>query len=169
MNNLIITKPAILDSNYPPKLIAHLWQEAKNAQKNAYAPYSKFLVGAAIVDENGNIHNGANVENAAYPQGACAEANAIGKMATSGNYKIRAILVVGNVAFQASYENETAKQNNQNITHKQIVTPCGGCRQKIREFASPDTPIILASDDEIFGFFTLEQLLPHSFGPEHLG
>ncbi len=122
---------------------------ARAAREKAYAPYSKFLVGAAVLDEHGNIHAGCNVENAAYPQGVCAEASALSVMIMNGGRKVKAVIVVG--------------------IADSPVTPCGGCRQKLREFAAPDTPIWVANADGVLLSLTLEQLLPHSFGPEHLG
>jgi len=127
-----------------------LIRSATTARSNAYAPYSGFAVGAAIIDENGNIHTGCNVENAAYPQGQCAEASAIGAMIVAGGKRITAIAIAGP-------EGGTP------------CTPCGGCRQRIREFAAPDTPIVITSDSKIIAEHTLAELLPHSFGPEHLG
>jgi cytidine deaminase len=121
---------------------------ARAAREQAYAPYSQFLVGAAVLDEQGRIHAGCNVENAAYPQGVCAEAGALSAMALAGGRKAVAVLVVGVAA--------------------DPVTPCGGCRQKLREFAAPDTPILIANPDGVLLQLTLAQLLPHSFGPEHL-
>ncbi len=114
----------------------------------AYAPYSKFLVGAAICDENGDIHTGVNVENAAYPQGSCAEAGAIAAMIMAGGTRITSIAVAGR--------------------GDMLCTPCGGCRQRIREFANPDTPILIADTTGLRQRFTLEDLLPYSFGPDHL-
>jgi cytidine deaminase len=121
---------------------------ARAAREKAYAPYSKFLVGAAVLDEKGRIHAGCNVENAAYPQGVCAEAGALSAMVLAGGRKAVAVVVVG--------------------TADSPVTPCGGCRQKLREFAAPDTPIWIANTSGVLLSLTLEQLLPHSFGPEHL-
>ncbi len=125
-----------------------LWQAAHSAREQAHAPYSHFAVGAAVLDEHGHIHRGCNVENAAYPQGVCAEAGAISALVLSGAQHIRAVLVLGDAP--------------------QWVTPCGGCRQKIREFAAPDTPVLLADSQDWRGTLTLEELLPHSFGPDHL-
>ena len=123
---------------------------ATTARTRAYAPYSGFAVGAAILDELGNIHAGCNVENAAYPQGQCAEATAIGAMIVAGANRITAIAIAGPESGAA-------------------CTPCGGCRQRIREFAAPDTPIIICSGGKIIAEHTLADLLPHSFGPENLG
>ena len=125
-----------------------LFEAAASAMRMAYAPYSGFRVGAAVLDAQGRIHAGCNVENAAYPQGACAEAGALSAMLLAGGTQVRAVLVMG--------------------AGSALVTPCGGCRQKIREFAAPDTPILIADPLQVRARFTLEQLLPNSFGPEHL-
>jgi cytidine deaminase len=119
-----------------------------SAQEKAYAPYSRFRVGAAVLTPSGRIFPGCNVENAAYPQGSCAEAGAIAAMALAGERAIAAVLVVGDGAA--------------------LVTPCGGCRQRIREFAPPDAPIHIAGPDGLRRSFTLAALLPESFGPDHL-
>ena len=97
---------------------------------------------------DGSVHVGANVENAAYPEGICAEAAAIAAMVMAGQRRIAELLVIA----------EGSKP----------VTPCGGCRQKIREFAGPDTPIHLANLDGALESTTLDALLPMSFGPEFL-
>ena len=119
------------------------------ARKQAYAPYSKFNVGAAILDENGQIHQGQNVENAAYPNGVCAETSAISAMIATGAHRIIAIAVSGGDG-------------------SVLCTPCGGCRQRIREFAAPATPIWICDDTGQQAAFTLDDLLPASFGPENL-
>ena len=125
-----------------------LIRAAITAMASAYAPYSGFSVGAAIRDEHGHIHTGVNVENAAYPQGSCAEAGAIAAMIMAGGRHITAIAVAGKGDL--------------------LCTPCGGCRQRIREFAKPKTPILIAGEDGFKQSFTLDTLLPHSFGPDHL-
>ncbi|MCX7175749.1 MAG: cytidine deaminase [Proteobacteria bacterium] len=125
-----------------------LVEAARLARKNAYAPYSRYLVGAAVLDEHGRIHVGCNVENAAYPEGLCAEAGALSAMVLSGGRRARAVVVVG--------------------AGGTWVTPCGGCRQKLREFCDADTPILTANEQDLGPTYTLEQLLPASFGPEHL-
>ena len=125
-----------------------LLEAARDARKKAYAPYSRFLVGAAILDDQGKVHKGCNVENAAYPQGTCAEAGAIAAMILAEGRQIKAIAVVG-------------KSTNP-------VTPCGGCRQKIREFAAPTTPILIGDLKVLRLRQTLVELFPHSFGPEYL-
>jgi len=129
-------------------LAQRLWAQALAAQVRAHAPYSRFRVGAALEDDQGHTHVGCNVENAAYPQGVCAEAGAISAMVVGGGRHIRGLLVVG--------------------TGAQWVTPCGGCRQKIREFGAPHIPVWVANGQEIQARLTLEVLLPHSFGPDHL-
>ena len=126
-----------------------LAQAAMAAMPRAYAPYSQFQVGAAILDENGIIHTGVNVENAAYPQGSCAEAGAIAAMVMAGGKAIQAIAVSGR--------------------GDQLCTPCGGCRQRIREFATVHTPVVICGEDTIKAEFTLGDLLPHNFGPDNLG
>lgn len=137
-----------IDTMHDTSVIGALFDSAKAARARAYAPYSRFHVGAAILTENGAVIAGCNVENAAYPQGACAEAGAISAMVAAGHRRIAAVLVIGD--------------------GEALVTPCGGCRQRIREFASPDTPIHIAGPDGLRASFTLGQLLPHSFGPGHL-
>ena len=99
-----------------------LLQAARAARSRAYAPYSRFRVGAAVLDAEGRIHAGCNVENAAYPQGVCAEAAALSAMVLAGGSRVRAVLVAG-AAAGASW-----------------TTPCGGCRQKLREFAADGDP-----------------------------
>ena len=125
-----------------------LFIKASEVMEAAYVPYSKFKVGAAILDENDNYHVGCNVENAAYPIGNCAEASAISSMIMSKGTKIIAIAVTG--------------------YGDMLCTPCGGCRQRIREFASLNTPIIIGNEKKIQKIFTLNDLLPYSFGPENL-
>jgi cytidine deaminase len=122
---------------------------AKAARLKAYAPYSKFLVGAAVRDERGQIHGGCNIENAAYPQGWCAETSAIAAMIMSGGKAIAEMAVIG--------------------TGDLLCTPCGGCRQKIREFARGSVKIHMCGEDgNLKQTMTLDELLPASFGPENL-
>lgn len=125
-----------------------LIEAATAARLQAHAPYSKFLVGAAVLDEQGRIHAGCNVENAAYPQGVCAEGGALSAMVLAGGRRLGAVVVLG--------------------AGDGLVTPCGGCRQKLREFAGPDTPILIADPLHARALFTMDELLPHSFGPDHL-
>ncbi len=122
-----------------------LLQKAKNS---AYAPYSNFSVGACILSENSIFHIGCNVENAAYPQGCCAEASAISAMIISGDKRIIEIGIMG--------------------SGDSLCTPCGGCRQKIREFADMNSLIHIFNDTSHQKTFTLAELLPYSFGPDNL-
>jgi cytidine deaminase len=125
-----------------------LFEAAERARARAHAPYSGFAVGAAIFANDGNIYAGCNIENAAYPLGNCAEASAIAAMIVGGGTRITRIFITGPGATP--------------------VTPCGGCRQRIREFANPETPVICLGVDGEPLVTTLEALLPHSFGPEFL-
>jgi len=131
-----------------PQQIERLLEAARTAQRRAHAPYSQFHVGAAVLDEQGRVHAGCNVENAAYPLGMCAEAGAIAALIASGGTRVLALLVVGD--------------------GEHLVAPCGGCRQRMLEFAAVDTPILVADRERVRERFTLEQLLPHGFGPENL-
>ncbi|WP_246725476.1 cytidine deaminase [Beijerinckia sp. L45] len=126
-----------------------LRQAAEAARVHAYAPYSKFTVGAAIRTASGAIYAGTNVENAAYPVGTCAEAGAIAAMIAGGDRKIVEVMVTG--------------------PGTAAITPCGACRQRIREFAGPDTPIHAGGPGGIKASFTLGALLPEAFGPAILG
>jgi len=130
-----------------------LLHAARAAQRKAYAPYSRYPVGAAVLDEQGQIHAGCNVENAAYPEGMCAEAAALSAMVLAGGTHAHAVLVVGNGG----------------KNHRAWTTPCGGCRQKLREFGGANLPILCANDTDLGPNYTLAQLLPESFGPDHLG
>jgi homotetrameric cytidine deaminase len=121
---------------------------AREAAGRAYAPYSNFPVGAALRTADGRRYAGANVENAAYPQGQCAEASAIGALVAGGGGEIAEVVVAAPSA--------------------ELVTPCGGCRQRLREFAPPDAPIHLADLERVRRTTTLAELLPLSFGPQHL-
>jgi len=121
---------------------------ARTMMVRAYAPYSKFAVGAALLDEAGRVHAGCNVENAAYPQGLCAEASAIAALVAAGQKRVLECVVIG--------------------PGSEVITPCGGCRQKLREFATDDLPIHLCGPDGLHRTVTLGQLLPMSFGPHHL-
>lgn len=124
-------------------------EDAKEARLKAHAPYSNFLVGAAMRDEYGRVHAGCNIENAPHPQGWCAEPSAIAALILAGGRRITEVVVVG--------------------TGHALCTPCGGCRQKIREFAGPETRIHCCSETgELLRSFALEDLLPFSFGPENL-
>jgi cytidine deaminase len=123
--------------------IEALLRAAATARGNAYAPYSHFKVGAAIRAEDGRIHGGANVENASYPEGLCAEAAAIAAMIASGARRIEEMAIVVDAAAPAS--------------------PCGGCRQRIAEFAMPATPIHLGTVAGSVRSATIGELLPFAF------
>ncbi len=127
---------------------AALVAAARAAREQAYAPYSHFQVGAAVLDELGRIHRGGNVENAAYPQGWCAETSAIAAMVAAGGRRIVAAAVCG--------------------VADDPVTPCGGCRQRLREFADDDCPVYITDLDSVLATHTLGELFPNSFGPNHL-
>ncbi|WP_137167081.1 cytidine deaminase [Salinimonas lutimaris] len=120
-----------------------LIEQAFNAQANAHAPYSGFQVGAAVLSDNGQIHAGCNVENAAYPLGQCAEATAIGTMVAAGGKGIKAIVI-------ASPSDE-------------LCFPCGGCRQKIAEFAHDDVAVIMATRTGTIKQVSIGELLPYAF------
>jgi len=125
---------------------------ARHAHAQAYAPYSGYRVGAAVLDEQSRIHAGCNVENAAYPEGLCAEAAALAAMVLAGGRRAQAVLVVG-----SGGEDD-----------RQWITPCGGCRQKLREFGGPELLVISANEHTTGPSHTLAALLPASFGPDHL-
>jgi cytidine deaminase len=118
---------------------------AKEVRLNAHAPYSGYLVGAALIDDTGKVHTGCNVENAAFPEGTCAEANAIGSMVAAGGKSIVAIAAVGG-------KNEI-----------EACTPCGGCRQSIREFSDGNTRVILIGAGNHIHSYSIDELLPAAF------
>jgi homotetrameric cytidine deaminase len=121
---------------------------ARAAMERAYAPYSRYRVGAALRAPDGTIHAAANVENAAYPQGQCAEASAIGALVASGRRRVAEVAVISD--------------------GPDLCVPCGGCRQRLREFMALDAPVHLCSAAGERRTVTLETLLPLSFGPEFL-
>ena len=126
-----------------------LIETALNAQKQAYAPYSHFAVGAALRDERNRIHAGCNIENAAFPEGMCAEAAALAAMVVAGGRKCIEIALVG--------------------AGDRLISPCGGCRQKLREFGTADMAVHLCDGaGKPRRTLLLGELLPCSFGPEHL-
>lgn len=124
---------------------------AREAMRRAYAPYSKFPVGACLRTDGGRFYAAANVENAAYPQGQCAEASAIGMMVAGGDRRIVEVVVMGGTPGDGM-----------------LCTPCGGCRQRLREFCAPDVQIHVCGPEGLRRTVTLEELLPLSFGPENL-
>jgi cytidine deaminase len=121
---------------------------ARAAQAAAYAPHSRFRVGAVVRATSGRLYAGANVENAAYPVGTCAEAGAIAAMVLGGDRAIAEVLVIGD--------------------GEALCTPCGACRQRLREFAPDTVRVHIAGPQGVRRSFTLGELLPHSFGPDNL-
>ena len=124
---------------------AQLIETAKRARSRAYGQYSKYRVGCALTDEHDEIHIGCNVENETYPLGSCAEAGAIAAMAVAGGRRIRTIAIVGGFDDPAT------------------CTPCGGCRQRIAEFADETTRILMIDDSGEWAEYSLAELLPMSF------
>ncbi len=121
---------------------------AESARNNAYAPYSNHPVGAALLTVNGKVFSGCNVENAAYPAGVCAEGGAISAMILAGEKQISEIVIAG--------------------PGDHLCTPCGGCRQKIREFAVENTLVHIVTKTGEVSSFQFAELLPESFGPDSL-
>ncbi len=121
---------------------------ARAVRENAYAPYSRFKVGAAVRAASGRVHSGCNVENVAYPEGTCAEAGAIAAMIAAGDTEIVAVAVIADSPAP--------------------VPPCGGCRQKLAEFARHDTPVMLATLDGAQLLTTVGDLLPGRFDASHM-
>ncbi len=125
-----------------------LIEKAQEAQPKAYAPYSNFHVGAAIRAESGAIYTGVNVENAAYPEGTCAEAGAIAAMVLGGDTKITEVAVIGD--------------------SDEPTPPCGGCRQKLREFSGPDVEVTMMSRTGKVLTMTIGELLPGAFTTDYM-
>ena len=121
---------------------------AIDARENAYVPYSKFKVGAAVITVDGSIYTGCNIENASYGATNCAERTAIFKAVSEGHKKIKAIAVVGDMSTN--------------------TYPCGICRQVIVEFATDDIQIILVKNEEEYVVKTMEEILPGAFTKEDL-
>lgn len=133
--------------------IEELISAAFAARERAYAPYSGFLVGAALATEEGRIYQGCNIENASYGASNCAERTAFFKAVSEGEDRFAAICIVG------------GKDGGEPI----ICAPCGICRQVMREFCDPETfQVILATEETRYELYLLKELLPCSFGPEHL-
>jgi cytidine deaminase len=131
--------------------IKQLINEALNARNHAYAPYSQFMVGAALITEDDSVYTGCNVENASYGATNCAERTAIFKAVSEGERVIKAIAIVGGV-----------KDGDMTYAY-----PCGVCRQVLREFSNPgDLVIIVAKNQDDYKTYSLEELLPESFGPD---
>ena len=130
-----------------------LISRAREMSSHAYAPYSRFRVGAAVLADSGKMYSGANVENASYPAGVCAERNAIAHAVASGERRLAAIAICGG--------------KDGAITG--YCAPCGICRQTMREFYDPEEfRVIVARSTSDYKVYSLDQLLPESFGPEAL-
>ena len=125
-----------------------LLDAARAVRLNAHAPYSNFQVGAALRTPSGHVHVGCNVENVAYPEGTCAEAGAIAAMVASGETEIVEVAVIAD--------------------SPQPVSPCGGCRQKLAEFAAKDVRVTLATTDGVTLTTTVGDLLPGAFDQDYL-
>ncbi len=137
-----------------PAKIRSMIAMAKEQLALAYAPYSGFYVAAALLCRDGSIYTGCNVENASYPAGNCAERTAVFKAVSEGRREFSCIVIIGGDAGKV----ET------------YCPPCGICRQVLREFCRPsEFLVILAKSEENYQVFSLEELLPESFGPESLG
>lgn len=132
-----------------------LLEAAWEARKNAYAPYSHFAVGAALLCEDGSVVTGCNVENAAYSPGNCAERTAVFKAVSEGKRKFLGIGIVGT-------KEGTVPQGGE------ICSPCGVCRQVLGEFCKADSFLIYVTDGENLYAYTLAELLPLAFGPAQL-
>jgi homotetrameric cytidine deaminase len=149
-----ITEDRILPDSYSDLVLAaeqgseELIAAARDVLERAYAPYSRYRVGVALRAPDGSVHVGANVENAAYPLGNCAEASAIGAMVAAGRSRIVEAAVIGD--------------------GEEPCVPCGGCRQRLREFMPLDATVHLIAEKGARASMTLEELLPRSFGPEYL-
>ena len=132
----------------------NLIKKAFEARAYAYAPYSHFQVGAALLAKNGMIYQGANIENASYPAGNCAERTAFFHARMEGQTEFEAIAIVG---------------GKEDANQFEYCAPCGICRQVMREFCNPDSfKIIIAKNSTDYKIYTLSELLPMSFGPENL-
>ncbi len=125
-----------------------LLEAAKRVRENAHAPYSGFKVGAAVRAASGRIYAGCNVENASYPEGSCAEAGAIAAMVAAGETRITEAVVIAD--------------------SPRPVSPCGGCRQRLAEFAGAEVRVTMATLDGQSRTATMEELLPHAFGQDHM-
>lgn len=126
-----------------------LFEAAREAMGKAHAPYSRFPVGAAIRDTDGNIHAGANIEVISFPEGWCAETTAIGHMIMAGASRIAEVAVI-------------AKKLD-------LCSPCGGCRQRLAEFSDPGTLIHLCDAEGVKKTVRMDELLPLAFQTETIG
>jgi cytidine deaminase len=125
-----------------------LFEAATAAMAKAYAPYSKFPVGAALRTEDGRVFAGTNIEVASFPEGWCAETTALGHYIMGGGGKITEIAVVAQKMAR--------------------ITPCGGCRQRLAEFAGPDTRLHLCDETGIVQTLTMAEILPLGFAGDTL-
>jgi homotetrameric cytidine deaminase len=151
-SELAISEAALVAEGYSDLLMDGaqvLLRAADAVMRTAYAPYSEFKVGAAVRARSGAIYAGPNVENVAYPQGQCAEASALGALVAAGESAITAVAVVAEKV--------------------EVCPPCGGCRQRLAEFGSPDTLVYLGRPGATPQTTTLGELLPLSFGRDELG
>lgn len=128
--------------------MSDLLQAAIAVRDNAWVPYSRFKVGAALRAADGSVHVGCNVENVAYPEGTCAEAGAIAAMVAAGETTLVEVAVIADLPSP--------------------VPPCGGCRQKLAEFGAGDTPVTLATTGGALLETTIGQLLPGRFDQDHM-
>lgn len=128
--------------------MSDLLQAAIAVRENAWVPYSRFKVGAALRAADGSVHVGCNVENVAYPEGTCAEAGAIAAMVAAGETTLVEVAVIAD--------------------SPSPVPPCGGCRQKLAEFGAGDTPVTLATTGGALLETTIGQLLPGRFDQDHM-
>ncbi|MEO0752860.1 MAG: cytidine deaminase [Pseudomonadota bacterium] len=125
-----------------------LLREAARVRENAYVPYSNFKVGATLRTGSGAVYSGCNVENVAYPQGTCAEAGAIAAMVAGGETEIAEVVVIAD--------------------SPDPVTPCGGCRQKLAEFAKSDVQVTMATTEGKTMTLTMAEILPGAFNTHHM-
>jgi cytidine deaminase len=128
--------------------IALMIQKANEVMQHAYSPYSKYKVGACVEAEDGTLYCGCNIENASYGITVCAEVAAISSMISAGHKRIKSMVVMG--------------------SGNELCTPCGRCRQFIREFAAPDAQIYLSDKKKVVKTTNIAELLPDSFGPGHI-
>lgn len=136
-------------SGFPMAPSEEMLALARQVRARAYAPYSGYTVGAVLKGESGKLYAGCNVENAAYPESCCAEASAIAVMVAGGEQAIAEVLVMG--------------------PGHETVTPCGGCRQRLREFAGDSVPVYLCDDAGLRRTLTFGELYPFSFDTRHVG
>jgi len=127
----------------------HLFEAARDAMGKAHAPYSRFPVGAAILDSDGRVHSGANIEVISFPEGWCAETTAIGHMIMGGGKRIAEVAVIAEKL--------------------DLCSPCGGCRQRLAEFSDPGTLIHLCDTEGVKKTVRMDELLPLAFQTETIG